>query len=312
MSIKRTSSAQSLPASNVSENTSPPNTASLMTEASQRKAHTDPSAQRARLNKIERAKAQARAPGARMHSHPCTTVPEEELSIGANTHHSRLPSLQLPVDSLNPMLLSFPTQTPIPLPLAHQATQAEQYSLVSAQLSGASTPVRCRRSPSCARPSSNLSFGEEVQWQQRGNLCHGSTTQDPRRSLSRSTAGSGLWGENLNPNMMEELSLAHSELEDDEEYNWRHNLPSDNSSHYGASVNQPCFHCRNHGYLQSGDLSCSSSIAMGHHGGNFSYIVNPAHSSCSLPTLLHSRYHSQSDFKYGQQHCHTYRNIEQG
>ena len=294
-------------------NPSPPNTASLMTGASQRKAHTDPSAQRARMNKRERAKAQARTPGTCMPApRPCTTVPEEELSMFANAHHSRLPSLQLPVDSLNPMVPSFPTQTPTALQQARQATQAEQYSLGNAHLSGASTPVRSRRSPSCARPSSILSFGEEPQWQ-RGHLCHGSTTQDPRTSLS--TPASGLWGENLIPDTMEELSFAHSDLEDCEEYSWPHNLPSDNDSHYGASVKHPCFHCHNHSYPHNGEMACSSSIAMGYHGGKFSYAANPAHSSYSLPTLLHSRCCSQGLFKYGQQQCHMsthYHNKQQG
>lgn len=290
-------------------NPSSPNTASLMTEASQRKAYTDPnpSGQRAQQNKrerVQRAKAQARA---HMQSHHCTTVPEEELSI-----HSRIPFLQLPEDSLNPMMPSFPTQTPTLLQQARHATQAEQYSLGNAHLSGASTPVRSRRSPNCARPSSILSFGEELQWQHGQLLCHGSTTPDPRSSLS--TPASGLWGENLT---REELSFAHSELEDCEENSWPNNLPSANSSHYGgASVKHSCFHCHNHNYpAYNCGLACSNSIAMGHHGGNFSYIMNPAHSSCSLPTLLHSRYHSQGDFKHGQQQCHMsthYHNIQQG
>ena len=231
----------------------------------------------------------------------------------AHAHHNRFPSLQLPLDSLNPMVPSFPTQTPTSLQQARQATQAEQYTSGNAHLSGASTPVRSRRSPSCTRPSSILSFGEELQWQ-CGNLCPGSTT--PRTSLS--TPASALWGENLNPDTMEELSFAHSEHdhEDCEEYSWPHNLPSDNNSHYSASVNHPCFHCHNHGYPHNGGLACSNSIAMmGHHGGNFSYAVNPAHSSCSLPTLLHTRYHSQGLSKYGQQQCHMsthYHNRQQG
>lgn len=296
----------------------PPSTASLMTGTSQRKAHTVPGAQRARLNKRECTKVQAHSPNVCLQSHPCTTVPEEELSTIANTqrHPSQLPSLQLPEDSLNPMVPSFPPQTSTPLQqitVCHShVTQTERCRLGNAHLSGASTPIVSRRSPtmSCsyARPSSNLSFGEEPQWQ-RGHVRHGSMTQDARTSLS--TPASEMWSENLNPDTTEELSFAHSELEDCEEHSWPQNLPSDHNSHYGGSVNYPCFQGRNHGYPHNGDigLASSNSITMDRHGGKFPH---PAHSSCSLPTLLHSRYHSQGDFK---QQCHMstrYHNKQQG
>lgn len=251
-----------------------PNTASLMTASSQHKSHTDPGAQHVWLNNREHTKAQVHARGVCMHSHNCKNIPEEELSIVTNACHSQLPSLQLPIGSKNPILPSFPPQVSTPI-TPGQATQTEHYSLHNAHLSGASTPVRSRRSPSYVQPSPCQSFGEELQWQ-RGHVCHGSTTLDPRTSLS--TPASEMWSENLNPYTMEEHCFPHNELEDSEEYNQPLNLLSDDNNHDDA-------------------------ISMGHHSGNFPYTVYPAHSSCSLPALLHSRYHSQGHFKYGQRQC---------
>ena len=289
--------------------------------ADERKAHTDPSSQRSRLNKRERAKAQAYAAAGDIHSrHHCTTVPEEESSST---------SLQLPVGPLHHnMVPSFPPQRHVRVGQNQPDTQgevcsnrsrsqtpstvAEHSSLGNATAVGMSTPTRPRRSPSSIRPSSSLSIGYDPHWQSR----HGSAT--PRELLS--TPASEHWSANHNPDTMEEPSFSLSELEESGEYNLP-SLPRDVNSRCSTAasgLSYPCLHNRSYPNDSKSLSACSNPFPRGHHEKQFPYSQHTDHSSCySLPTTIPSPMYPspQSAFQYGQQHGHMatrYQRRQQG
>lgn len=301
---------------------SPQGNESLMAGSSQRKAHTDPGAQRARHNKKERAKAQLHAAALRgMHSHLCTTVPEEESSTSVSTP-SQPPSLPLPVlSSPHHMVPSFPPQRSISLqqfgPVGHNqyniiqdenfpqhrsqtpsTTFPEHYSLGAARTSSAGTPTRSKRSPSYSRPSSKLSCEEDYQWQ-LSHLRRGSAT--PRASPAPER-----WSASLNPDpdsMTEPPSFTHSEYEQEQDEDPLNITPENcSASCCNRSLRSPGLY---HKYGPRGAearSAYSNPFPLGHYSGNCPYTEYPTHSTCSLPTsTLHSRHHSQGDFHYGEQ-----------
>ena len=311
--MKRTSSALSLPASTVSSTSPHSSQSSLTTGASERKAHTDPGAQRAQVKKWSRAKAQLYIAGKR--SQHCTTVPEEESSSTGNVSRQPL-SLQLPGGTQYHMVPSFPSsQAPLQQrrerhtgPDAHgklyhdsrsqtPSTLNEQHSLYNAPMSV--TPTRSKRNSSNMRPSSSLSMGEDLRL---GSMHLGSTT--PRASLS--TPASEQWSVHLDPDSPDERepSFPHSELEHSGESN------SLNPPSHGMGLSHPYLH--NSSYPQDGDAhsACSNPFPSGYHDAEYPYTEYPVHSS--LPaTLTHPRYHFQNQFGQRPHHMSLHHQSQQ-
>ena len=322
--MKRTSSAQSLPASSLSHssmhNASLPNSnpATPVSEATtERKCHTDPTDQRKRLNERERAKARAYAAKGGMHSlRHCTTVPEEE-SISTSLHlplqHNNIvPSFQ-PRHQVRVGQDRSDTQSEVYLNHSRSqtpSTVAEHCSLGNAAM-GMSTPTRLRRiiSPrNSMRPSSSLSMGDDL----RGQSRYRSAT--PRESLS--IPASEQWSANFDPDTMEE---PFSEFEESGEYNGA-SLPRDVSSRCSTAASGLSYtSTHNHSYPHESKArsACSNPFPMGHHEKQFPFSQHPAHSYCSLPTAIPSPIYPSphSAFQCGQQEGHMvsrYQHRQQG
>lgn len=315
-SIRRTPSAQSLPASSsyqlsMQSTASPSNSVTSMTVTGERKSHTDPGAQRNRINKLSREKVQKHIAAMHPHRPRCTTVPEEETSA----------SLQLSTSSLRPNIVpSFQpqthvragqnwsdTQSEVCLSRSHNQTpssiSAEHCSLTNAAVGMHGTQTRPGRSPSYMRPSSSLSVGDDLHWRSH----HRSTTPRDRESLS--TPASEQCSGNLHdPDIVEEPSFSLSELELSGEYN-QPSLPRDMHSRCSTAasgpLSYPCLHNRNYPHNSEAALSaCSNPYPLGHHSSQC-----PTHGSCcSLPATMQSPLYPSlhTAFRCPRQHHHDH------
>lgn len=320
-SIRRTPSAQSLPASSsyrlsLYSTASPSNSVTSMTAkaSGERQVRTDPGSQRNRIKEISHAKAQKHA--ATMHSlRPrCTTVPEEESSA----------SKQLSTSSFLPNIVpSFQPQSHVRAGQNWSDTQSEVClshsrnqtpSSINAEHCNAAvgTSTRPGRSPSYMRPSSSLSVGGDPHWQSQ----HRSITPRVRESVS--TPASEQWSGNLQDHdIVEEPSFSLSELEESGEYN-QPNLPHDMHSRCSTATSRlsyPCLHNRNYPHnSEAALLACSNPFPLHHHSSQC-----PAHSSCcSLPATMQSPLYPSPHSAFqcpGQQYHHMaspYQHRKQG
>ena len=326
MMIRRTPSAQSLPASNLyTHNTPSPNNSMIsMTETtSKRKALTDPSSQRNQISRMSHTKVQkyraasAMALGEQPSSRSrCTTVPEEEssttlqLEVSGSLHPSMVPTFQPPQLHTRASQNQLYCQTEATLSGSRcqtPSTAVKQCSLSSTSVaSGVHTPTKsCRSSLTrYTRPTSSFSMSSDIP--QRSESSH---HQSARESLT--TPGSEQQSFNLrDPDSLEEsVTISPSEMEESGEYSLP-SLPHDSQSHRHCNavpsrlVSHPCpYNHADHPCSGEAALSACSNPAFPEYQHHSTLHYPAANGSCcSLPTAMLSTLNSsptQSAFRYG-------------